>query len=407
MQRSSVSNPRASGTKVITRLSDANHKMRFPARPRNFRAHRARLRPEPCQSPCKMTESASPLKPPLKPSLNLATPRRGFSPQFLSLLWRVLTALAIFHLAFQLWWWLPLMWNRAETSTDSHIYYQAAVRLKDGLPLYQPWPEYTPQLLPSRFFYPPPFLLLTRPLASLDFLWFSRVWTLLLMLAFWVYAACLSKMATGKVGWKAVLIAGMCINLCPKGYITMAFGNFETVMWACYGLAFSTRFRTAPLAFAMMMKLHPVWTLLLVLQNGGKRSFFVASSVLIAGIGGGLWICGLQNSLNWWPSTSNVVSQGTFWDGNVSVSFALLRVISALGWNYDGGILPLWAKAYLGIVALAAPLLTIYFSRRKPLELRLALTACATILFAPLCWTMYLPLLLSPAAIWIGARHSD
>lgn len=328
-----------------------------------------------------------------------SAPRPRFSPHFRRLLWRTLVALAIFHLAFQLLFWLPETWARDDRFRDLVVYYDAALRLKNGLPLYQPWPDYTPALLPSRFFYPPPFLLLARPLVELDYLWFGRVWLLILLAAFWIYAACLAKLATGKTNWQAVLIAGLCIDLCPEGYVAMGFGNFEPVMWACYGLAFSTRFRAVPLAFAAMMKLHPVWTLALVVKDEGRRALFSASGVLLAGFGAGIWLCGLQNSLAWWPATSPVVSQGTFFGGNVSLSFAVLRVIDALGWHYDGGPLPIWAKAYLSFVALAAPLLTIYLSRRQPRELRYALTASATILFAPLCWTMYLPLLLTPAAI--------
>ncbi len=336
-----------------------------------------------------MTDSA--LQPPEKSRL---------SPEFCRQFGRAILLVAILHLAFQLSIWLPLNWNRTDRDRDLIVYYDAAMRLKNGEALYQLWPGYTPALLPTRFFYPPPFLLLARPLVELPFLWFCRVWYTLLLLGFWTYAATLGKLASGKWSWRPTLIAGLAIGLYPPTYVALGFGNFEPVMWACYGLAFSTRFRAVPLAFAAMMKLHPIWALFLVIQNEGKRAFLSASTILAIGFGLGIWLCGVQNALQWWPATSTVVSQGTFFDGNVSISFAVLRILRLLGWNYAGGPLPVWARAYLSLTALLAPLLTVVLSRKKPLELRLALTASATILFSPLCWTMYIPLLFAPAAIW-------
>lgn len=326
-----------------------------------------------------------------------ATPR--FSPHFKRLLGRTLVALAIFHLAFQLLVWFPDNWAREDRFRDLTVYYDAALRLKSGAPLYQPWPGYTPADYPSRFFYPPPFLLLTRPLAQANYLWFGRIWTALLLGAFWFYAFCLAKLATDKLDWRAVLVAGLAIDLCPRGYAALGYGNFEPVMWACYGLALSTRFRAAPLALAAMMKLHPVWALALVIKDEGRRAFWTASAVLLLGFGAGVWLCGWENAAQWWSATSPVVSQGTFVGDNVSLSFAPLRLLNALGGITADAPLPLWAKAYLSLMAIGAPLLTIWLSRQQTPPLRYALTASATILFAPLCWTIYLPLLLAPAAI--------
>lgn len=332
-------------------------------------------------------------------------PRSRFSPAFRRLFGRALLFVAVFHLIFQLAVWLPLNWSRLDRDRDLIVYYDAAMRLKNGAPLYQPWPEYTPALVPNRFFYPPPFLLLARPLAELPFLGFSRLWYGLLLAAFWIYAATLGALATGKWGWRPTLIAGLAVGLYPPTYIALGYGNFEPVMWACYGLAFSTRFKAAPLALAAMMKLHPIWALFLVIQNGGKRAFFPALAMLCTGFGLGIWLCGVQNALQWWPATSPVISQGTFFSENWSLSFAVLRVLKILGWNYSGGPLPNGARLYLSLTALLAPLVTLYFTRRKPLDLRLALTASATILFAPLCWNMYIPLLFAPAAILYRERR--
>lgn len=339
-----------------------------------------------------------------QPSTSVARPR--FSPAFLHLLGRGLLAVAILHLVFQFALWLPLNWNRTDRYRDMTVYYDAAMRLKAGDSPYQLWPEYTPALLPSRFFYPPPFLLLARPLVELPYVWFCRAWYLILLAGFWVFAACIGQLASGKWGWRPTLLAGLALGLYPDSYVALGFGNFEPVMWACYGLAFSTRFRGVPLAFAAMMKVHPIWALALVVQKEGKRALIPALMVLSTGFGLGIWLCGWQNALQWWPATSPVISQGTFFDGNISLSFAMLRVVRWLGWGYTGGPLPTWARLYLSLMALGAPLTAIILSRRKPLEMRLALTASATILFSPLCWTMYIPLLFAPAAMLYREKRS-
>jgi hypothetical protein len=333
--------------------------------------------------------------------------RTPFSPAFFKLLGRVLLALAIFHFAYQLFVWFPDNWARDDRTRDLVIYYEAAGRLKQGLSPYQPWPEFRPFLLPSRFFYPPPFMLLAWPLSELDYVWFGRVWTSGLLLAMWVYAATLSKLATGKITWQNLLIAKLCVDLCPRGYAALGLGNFEPVMWACYGLALTTPFRAAPLAFAAMMKLHPVWVLMMVVKDEGRRAFLTAAAVLTVGLGAGIWLCGWQNSLQWWAATSPVVSQGTFIHDNISLSFFPLRLLNALGVIRADLPLPGLARAYLSVAALGAPLVTMFLSRKLPCELRYGLVASATILFAPLCWTIYLPLLLAPAAIWWRWRSTE
>jgi hypothetical protein len=330
----------------------------------------------------------------------------ALSPAFWKLLGQAVLALAIFHLAYQLLIWAPDNWMRQDSYRDFTVYYRAAMRLKNGLPLYQLWPNYTPGDYPSRFFYPPPFLLLARPLVELNYLWFGRVWTSGLILAFWVYAVSLAKLATGKADWRSVLIAGLCIELCPRGFAAMGYGNFEPVVWACYGVALSTGVRAAPLAFAAMMKLHPVWVLAMVIQREGSKALLTALTILAFGFGAGIWVCGWDNSLQWWPATSPVVSQGTFLPDNVSLSFLLIRVFHALGVIHTNAPLPTWAKAYLSLMTLGAPLAMMYGTRKLPDELRYALVASVTILSAPLCWSIYLPLLLAPAAIYWRHRFA-
>mgnify|MGYP002778874133 FL=1 len=320
---------------------------------------------------------------------------------------RVFVWLSVFHLAFQLAWWVPEQWSRNDQNRDVTIYYAALQRLERGEAVYQPYENYGPHILPDRFFYPPPFLALLWPLRDLSFLWFSRLWYGLVLAAFWIFAACLARIATGRWSWKSVLGAGLVLQLTPGAAVAVAFGNFEPVMWACYGLSVaalvcSRQARAAlPLAFAVLMKLHPLWALSLVCFKGGRRAVWGAALVLVSGIALGMGASGWENGSQWWAATSPVVSQGNFYGGNLSLSFLGVRLVDWLGWNYETGPLPPLFRGYLALMSLGAPLLTLYFSRFKPLEWRVALLAAATILFAPLCWGMYLPTLLLIPALWL------
>lgn len=286
------------------------------------------------------------------------------------------------------------------------IYFNAALRLKQGVDVYQPWPYYHPQMTPNRFFYSPPFLLLTRPLVELNYSVFASVWLGLMLAAFWVYAACLAKLATGRWNWKAALIFGMITNMAFGGNYALNLGQFEPVMWMMFGLALTTKNRAGWLALATLVKVHPVWSLCLVLHDDKARAWkqmivFAFPVVLIS-----VALVGAHNWAMWWPSTGPVASQGTFFAGNYSLSFFALRVAHYAGWLQTSVPLPLWAKAYLSACAVGAPLGMAFVARKASRELRLGLVASATILFAPLCWSCYYPILLLPVAVWLGQRHN-
>ncbi|RYG56756.1 DUF2029 domain-containing protein, partial [bacterium] len=270
---------------------------------------------------------------------------------------------------------------------------------------YQPWPQYGVEMTPFRFFYSPPFLLLVRPLAGLDFLTFARVWTLILLVPFWVYSFCLSRLATGKWDWKVALLFGMVINMVLRGYATLALGQFEPFMWMLFGLALTTKNRAGWLALATLVKIHPLWALALTLGQEGKSAWKNAALFALPVLFASLWLVGLHNWAMWWPSTQPVASQGTFNADNWSLPFFGLRLLNWAGLLKASGTLPSWAKAYLSLCAIAGPLGVMFWARNYSRDLRLALVACAGVLFAPLCWTLYFPLFLLPIAVLIGERR--
>lgn len=313
----------------------------------------------------------------------------------------------LIHIAGQLLITVPAILQRTDQTRDLIVYYNAAVRLRDGIDVYQPWPEYGIQMTPFRFFYSPPFLLLVRPLAELEFKTFAHVWTLMLLVPFWTYAFCLSRLATGKWDWKATLIFGLLMNMVFRGSASLALGQFEPFMWMLFGLALTTRNRAGWLALATLIKIHPVWALALTLGQGGKHEWRNSALFAIPVLVASFWLVGLHNWAMWWPSAQPVASQGTFNADNWSLSFFGLRLLNWAGWLQASGTLPAWAKSYLSVCAVVGPLSVMWLTRKYSPDMRVALVACAGVIFAPLCWTLYFPLFLLPIAVWIGERKQN
>ena len=330
-------------------------------------------------------------------------PSLGLSPGFWHRLWRAAIWLGAGHLALQFLVMVPALWGRTDRLRDVAVYYGALHRLTRGVAVYQPWPGYGVQMTPFRFFYSPPFLLFLRPFAGLDFLTFARVWSCLLLVPFWVYAFCLSRLTTGRWDVKVALVYGLAIEF-GRGYASISLGQAEPWMWMLFGLALvSKRTRAGWLALAMLVKIHPLWSLCLTLgqdKRAWKSALLFALPVLLASF----WLAGGHNWALWWPSTSPVASQGTFNSDNWSLSFFGLRVLNWIGVLRASGTLPAWAKAYLSMCAVAGPLGTMFWARKLSPDLRLALVACAGVLCAPICWTLYFPLFLLPLAVWLRAR---
>lgn len=342
-------------------------------------------------------------------SPRLSSPRRtglSLSPGFWALLWRSVVALGLIHFALQLFVVVPMILSRTDLDRDVIVYFRAAQRLASGADVYQPWPNYGVQMTPFRFFYSPPFLLLVRPLAGLSFLTFARVWTLILLVPFWTYALCLSRLATNRWDWKSALVFGMVVNILLRGYATLALGQFEPFMWMLFGLALTTKNRAGWLALATLVKIHPMWSLCLALTQD-KRAWKSALLFTIPVLLASLCLVGTHNWAMWWPSTAPVASQGTFNSDNWSLSFFGLRLLNWAGFLKASGTLPSWAKAYLSLCALVGPLGTMFLTRHFSRELRLTLVVCAGVLFAPLCWTLYFPLFLLPLAVWLGERRKS
>lgn len=354
------------------------------------------------------------LAPQLKPSANLT-----INPGQRGLCWVFKTGAALLYKATVLLWpllllflWLPQNWNRTDRLRDTPIYYDALQRVLNGLPLYQAWPGYGPDQFLDRYFYPPPFAAFIAPLRHLSPLAFSNLWYLLLLAAFWIYAWCLARLACRRLSVMKVLAAGLILWAFPFGRLAMTYGNAEPFVWALFGVALTAGATGRGIAFsvAALIKIHPVLTLLIACRREGKPVVLPAAITLTAGFCLGILVFGFEAYRDWWIAVPSVVGQGSFNHANFSLSFAGLRLAREFGWEYTSGPLPLPARLYLMVMGLIGPGIAVYLSRRWQPKLQYAFVANATILFVPLCWHMYLPLLLAPTAIaykeWKAKRRT-
>lgn len=338
----------------------------------------------------------------LAPGLNWTWVRRK--------LWLVLRVTALAHVAVQLLVFLPNHWRREDVQRDVTYVYTAAERVRTGEPLYWPWPEYGPhvhtEMGPPYVFerhpYPPVLAAVLAPATTLPFTTFARLWYIPLLVSFWIYAWSLTRLALGRADFWTVLVAGQLLTLFPGTYRALSLGQIDPLLWALFGVALVVpALRGAGFATSAVVKLYAGWPLLFAIGREGRRVLVPALGVAAAGfLVGGLTL-GFGIFFTWAQTMLPVVSQGTFNADNVSLSFAGLRLARMLGWDYVPGPLPGAARLYLTGVGIAAPLLAGWLTRRARPVLQYACVGCAAVVFAPLCWSSYLPLLLVLPAIGV------
>lgn len=355
----------------------------------------------------------------VQPAASAPRPGRPGGFRLRRLLGSAVALLAAAHLVVQTTHQVPRLWQVAANRPDGLNYHHTVQRAARGDALYRPWPDYGPHYATAGYPYPldrhpyPPFLTAAlMPLAGSGPLEFGRAWYVVLFAAFWAYAVCLARLATGRVTPVAVLVAGCVLGVTPGAWLALLLANVEPVLWALFGaaLAFPT-LRGFGFTASAMVKLYCAWPLLLALRLEGWRVVRSALVALGAGVLAGclaLGFAGFFDSLRDWATyLLPVVGQGTFhvntrFGGiNLSVPLAGLRLARHLGWEYVPGPLPGWARLYLSVLGIAAPLLAVWWTRRLDRDLRYALVTVAAVAFAPIFWTTYLPLLLVPLAIWI------
>jgi hypothetical protein len=325
------------------------------------------------------------------------------------LLGTALFGLAIFHLAMQLIVVMPR--NLAVTNPEENIavYYKAAVNAHNRRPIYRKQPNYGPDHeIEAVYLYAPPFAAIISPFAALSFVRFVQLWYCVMFAASWVFAWCLARLYfDDRIDIRKVLIWGLILDLFPGGYAAFSIGQIEPLLWALFGLGVVAIARPTLWALCTFVKPFYMWPLFAEIadaarENGIKvllRSFFPAIIIAAALILCGGIICGWNSYVVWVRDVLPTLSQGNFNSSNVSFSMAALRAARFIGWQYSGGPLPTLPHLWLTAASIGAPLLTWFLLRRYSIQLKSAALVIVAILFAPVCWTYYLPLALPLIAL--------
>jgi hypothetical protein len=327
------------------------------------------------------------------------------------LLKKALVFVAILHLVAIFGYSLPVRLLRTDVDRDLIAYYQAVERMHNNEALYLDLLEKGPHKPDKPVYqYPPVLSSVLAMMPAMSFMTFARVWTLLLYLAFWVYSICLAKIAVGRVTTKGVLVAGLVLSLFPGTHIALSLGQIDPLLWALFGIALTVpTLRGAGFMAVTLVKPWAVWPLLWSFRDGRKvitNALIVFLVAVFLGIfmrSGDLYF---SEWLTWFRDILPSLGQGTWSSGNWSISFAVLRVINQFGlWDYSGGILPLWARLWLLLCGIVLPMLVGFFLRKKCTILQLSAIGCTAVIFSPICWTSYLPVLLTVTSRFFGQKY--
>lgn len=305
---------------------------------------------------------------------------------------KVIWVAAIINVILHFGWWLPFQWHRTDMNRDLVLYYTAVKQVLHHAPLYIADPHYGPHIYPFVYIYPPQFAVVISPLGLLSYQNFCHVWLLFLDLCFWGYAATLSKLSTGKWSLKYTLIWGYIALMTPDGYHDISTGQVDSLLWLIMGLALTTRLGTLLLALAAQIKPYAIYPLLALIYRRSRRVWIAAGLLFVAGIGLAIAASGPSSLIDWVRDVGPVTSQGTFKAQNVSIPFAVLRLLKWLGiWHYHNGPLSMGPRLWLAGAGVIFPILTVYLCRKMDIRLLAAVSWFAALIFSPLCWIDYLP----------------
>lgn len=284
------------------------------------------------------------------------------------------------------------IWQRTDHVRDVVVYWQAA-RHAGTDKLYRVPKGFGHTLaLKLPYLYAPPFAALLKPFGNASFLSFARGMLIVSMLAFWLFAYCLSHLA-GHPTLRGTLICGMILGIFPGVSEALALGQVDPILWALFGVGLITAYTPNWFLLAAIVKPFYFWPALT--QRYHTWQIFQGFLLLAALFALGGMVCGWNTYAIWLREILPLVSQGTFASGNISLSFGALRLLQYAGiWHYTDGALPMFGHLWLTLASLCAPAIMWLLLRRQEPRLKAAAVMAAATLFAPICWITYLPVTL-------------
>jgi hypothetical protein len=325
---------------------------------------------------------------------------------------------------------VPELWRAADEPRDFLAYTLAAERVRADERLYEPVEPGPHVPGEGRPYLYPPFLAAITALIPLSGIALSRFALLAGVFSFWVYAACLARVAEGTMTTYGVLLWGALLTAGIFPLSTLWVGQIDSLIWALFGIALAFPLaRGFGFAAAAMTKPFAVWPLGLALWRERRPVAIGAGLAITVAVGLAALAMGpvalVRASLEWLTHIYPTLSQGQFayiaYDvtgnetlnhalsylghGNLSLGFLPLQLAHVAGWEFAGPELPAWARVYLTTVGVAAPMITLWATRHRAPELRYAAIMSAAVLFGPIFRVTYAPILYALAAAWIADQR--
>lgn len=301
-------------------------------------------------------------------------------------------AVGLFVLVGQLVVWLPMHARRTETNLDWIPYFTAADHVTRGEPLYRECATYERDAPPGCYVYPPPLAVAVAPIALAGRDAFQTLWYAGLIVAFWIYAASLMRLAGFELTAANVLPAGVLLLTTPGVARTMSYGNADMWIWALCALAIGGGRWRGVIGAAAAFKVFPGWVVLasMARRERGWRAGAIAAGTCIAAA---LAVVGLAGFRQWSAAVS-ILASGPHVVGNVSLPVFVAGLVGI------GGP-PVVVAPFVGVPLVA------FLLRRWDRSVREGLLLVTAVLLAPLCWWYYAPMALIPVAAVVRAWRAS
>lgn len=309
-----------------------------------------------------------------------------------------LAALGAGLLALHLLYWLPIQPGRTGPM-DSNVYHHAAEELAAGRPVYGTHPRARLDEPPYEFLYPPTALLFLRPFAAVSRAAFQGCFYAFAIAAFWVLAAALTKMVSGRLKILDVFVAGALLHLVPGTIKMLALGNMDVFVLALVAWALAApRAAGILLTFAAALKLYPG---LLVLALCWRMPARFARQVVFTGsalVALTLFAFGSDVFLAWKNVAVPALTAGVFSEGNVSLTSMIARPFV----DDMAGPLPSAVRLIFTVFPYAAVIAAVFIACRFSPRRYGAVVLVAAAWVAPICWWWRLTSVLAIAvAAWV------
>lgn len=315
-----------------------------------------------------------------------------------------------------------------QAARDSLAYQQAAARARAHESIYAAELEAGPHEFHGEwpYLYPPPLAALLSFLPTSSYRTFDRLWLLVTLVGFWLFAATLARLHRGRWNLASTLRWGAALFVVPGALLAIHFANVEPVIWALVGMGIAVpAVGGGLLAGAAAIKVTPMWALVPLLVRRPRKilpSALLAVAILTLACVVRFGVTGTWHlSREWAMEVAPGVGQGQFWGGslaalrehvgplevlgNLSLSFLPVQLAALAGWDYGGGPLPTPVRTWLLLAGVLVPLAVIWLTRHRSPRMQAALTLVAASFAAPIARPYVVPFLLIPIALALSQRE--